>query len=319
MAPRISLHHADAALGTEKVNRNGVRNPWPCVLFENNASTIGIIGRQIGLFIIGAGAFRHLVTEQNHDIVMYLSGYVLRAEISWLASKNGCSLAVSYVERGIVLKKFGMIIAGAVFLGALSYGSAYALSIGPDCGTCQGSIYSLSYDGTALPDSDPLHETYRITYDIDTTGYNGGGSYLDQVALKVSSSVYNVSLFGAPGGTGAWSLNPGGIDAGGCSGSGSGFSCADSTISLNSGLGVVVPGGTYSWIFDVAVANGTLFAGLDGSSIKARYVDRNGDKVGSLVSETLTKQVPEPSSFLLLGSGLLAFGLVTRRYGHATY
>ncbi len=81
---------------------------------------------------------------------------------------------------------------------------------------------------------------------------------------------------------------------------------------------MVVPGGTYSWIFDVKVDNGDLFADLDGSKVKARYVDANGDKVGALVSETLTRRVSEPPSLLLLGSGLLALGLVTRRYRSAS-
>ena len=214
----------------------------------------------------------------------------------------------------MLMTKSVMTVAAGFLLAALYSGSAYALSIGPVCDTCQGGIYSLTYDGTALPDADLLTETYRITYSIDTTGYNGGGSYLDQIAFKVSSSVSNVVIYddNAPGGAAAWSLNGAGLNANGCTGSGNGFSCWDSTISLNGGLGLAVPGGTYEWIFDVTVKNGTLFAGLEGSTVKARYVDKDGYKVGNLVSEKLTK-VPEPSTLLLLGSGLLAFGFVARR------
>ena len=40
--------------------------------------------------------------------------------------------------------------------------------------TCQGSMYTLSYSGTALPDLDLLNETYRVTLTIDTGAYTGG-------------------------------------------------------------------------------------------------------------------------------------------------
>ncbi|HJY81099.1 MAG TPA: hypothetical protein VKK81_08455, partial [Candidatus Binatia bacterium] len=96
---------------------------------------------------------------------------------------------------------------GALLALLLMAGASYADSIGgpgSTCGTCQGSIYTLSYDGSPLPESpnDPANETFRVSLTIDTSGYNGGGSYLDQVAIKVAPSVVSASLFAAPGGTG---------------------------------------------------------------------------------------------------------------------
>lgn len=223
------------------------------------------------------------------------------------------------------MKKFAGFLA-VLSLGALSFG-AVADPIGPTCftdptnDTCQGSLYALTYSGTALPDSDPLTETFRIFLDINTTGYNGGGAFLDQVAIKVSSSFVDATLFSAPGGTGLWAEVDGGIDANGCSGSGSGFACAN--FISTSPPGVPVPDGTYEWAFDITVLNGTLITTALGSSIKARYVDANDRKVGDLVSENITlqtggcpptvcipQQIPEPTTLALLGIALLGAGFV---------
>jgi hypothetical protein len=59
------------------------------------------------------------------------------------------------------------------------------------------------------------------------------------------------------------------------------------------------------------VDNGTLFTGPGEASIKARYVDANGNKVGDLVSEKIT--VPEASATVLLGMALVGVGLLTRK------
>ena len=178
--------------------------------------------------------------------------------------------------------------------------------------TFQGTIWSLSYSGSALADVDPLHETYRVTLAVNNSGYTGGGSFIDQVAVKVSSSLVGASLVSGPGGASNWVISSGGIGAYGCSGSGGGFECADGLILAGN---TPVPGGTYSWVFDLTMDNGLLFTGALESSVKGRFVDANGRKVGALVSEnvTLTSPVPEPEIYAMMGLGLGLLGWVGRR------
>jgi hypothetical protein len=192
---------------------------------------------------------------------------------------------------------------------------ADALTIGgpgSSCATCQGATYTLSYSGVALPDADPLHETFRVTLTIDTSTLSLPGAVaVDAAAIKVSASVFDSAIADAPGGPGTWNLVPGGISAGGCSGSGGGFDCADW---IGAGVGAAV-GGTLTFEFDQTVDNGKLFAGLEGSSIKVRYANGDGRKVGDLVSENLssTPPIPEPTAALVFAAGLAAVGSARRR------
>ena len=206
---------------------------------------------------------------------------------------------------------------------ALASGLVAAPAAFADSNSFQGTFWSLSYSGSALPDNDSVHETYRITLSVDTDGYTGAGEYLDQVGLKVSSRApFSETLVSAPGGVSAWSLAPGGISNNGCSGSGNGFLCANSLSVLNSGKGVEIEpgngsGADYTWVFDVTVSNGKLFTGVDDASVKARFVDTFGRKTGSLVSEDITlatvTAVPEPETYAMLLAGLGLMGFVARR------
>jgi len=194
---------------------------------------------------------------------------------------------------------------------------ALATPIGPpplSCsgGTCQGSIYELTYSGSPIS-STPTTQTFAITLTIDPTAYNGGGAFIRAVAPKVSDKVNSFTLASAPGVLGNWTPMSGGISAGGCSGSGSGFVCAQDTTPPKD---APVPfAGTYSWVFDVTIPTGTLFTAADAASIKAQYTDSSGNKVGSLVSEDITLEViPEPSTLFLVTCGL---AFLARRHREA--
>ena len=204
------------------------------------------------------------------------------------------------MARSLVLSS----LLAASFLGFLAASSAEATPIGPACGTCQGAIYDLTYSGSPIATT-ATTETFRITYTIDTTGYNGPGTYLDAVALKVASSFVDATLVSAPNGPAAWTQLFGGLANAGCTGSGSGFDCVMVTANVNL---LLVPNATYTWEFDIEVATGSLFDGLDEASVKARYVNFNGfvrQKAGALVSENITLSVPEPAVALLLVAGVL--------------
>jgi len=206
-------------------------------------------------------------------------------------------------------------VAFAAALAVLASAAASADPIGPECGTCQGSIYTLEYDPTPLA-TIANTQTYRITLTIDSSGYTGGGVGIDTVSVKVANMLFAGSLASAPGGVDNWlEFTNQGLSAAGCSNGGSGFSCARVV------TGGVVPavGGTLTWEWDIVISNANpLFEDPFEASVKARYVDELRQKVGALVSEGITLQptgnpIPEPATATLAASGLALLGALSRR------
>lgn len=211
------------------------------------------------------------------------------------------------------MRKLGLLILALLWVTA----PAMADSIGPDpiaCPTCQGSIYTLEYIQTGSNATDSFFDVF---FTIDTTGYNGGGTLLDAVAFKVSASSdqpTDVALLSAPNVALNWGIFPGGINMGadGCASNGGGWVCAQASALM---YAAAVPDGIYTWEFSFTLPNGAIFLDPFAASIKALYVDNDGDKVGALVSENITLQerVPEPGTLLLFGSALLGLARTIRK------
>jgi hypothetical protein len=180
--------------------------------------------------------------------------------------------------------------------------------------TFQGVVFSTSYTDLGDIDSNAATDSMRLTLGIDATTMTGdwtGADFLNAVGVKVSESYTDVSLFSASAGT--WTLQSGGLDAGGCSGTGAGYFCIE-----GAGNGVAVPA-NLTFTFDVTAAAGSF---SDEPHVKLQFVDnvcKKGvctyEKIGSLFSQPvpITPSIPEPETYALMLAGLGVIGTLARR------
>ncbi|MGH9393979.1 MAG: PEP-CTERM sorting domain-containing protein [Terriglobales bacterium] len=188
-----------------------------------------------------------------------------------------------------------------------------------NCPTCDGNTYAVSLVQNTSTD-------YTLTVVANLSGYADGPAFLSAIAPKIPG-VDVTTLTSAPGVANAGSWTPltytdpsTGINAGGChiTSGHNDFFCSD-TANLGPTLTFNATGSStpLTFVWDLSGAN--FGAGPIGASLKAQFEDSSGTKVGDLLSDDFNlpispgSPVPEPATWALLATGLLALGITLKR------
>jgi hypothetical protein len=215
------------------------------------------------------------------------------------------------------------LLAGTLFTAALiaiTPADARGTTILPNCGTCGDHNTTWDLTLALIDDANNIYQlTARATY-----GSPVDFRFVNAVAFKVDPFVNNFeanpTVTGPPEDT--WNVLENGISAGGCGGSGNGFWCANSA-----GFGAERGGlgSTDTWVFLMNINNALPnLAGVVAGSFKAQFVNADGGKVGSLLSEDVSftfdspptppdVNTPEPATLIMFGTGLAAIATALRR------
>ena len=223
--------------------------------------------------------------------------------------------------------------------------TALAALLGAMTMTAQAGVLTL--DGVTFTSN---WNSNVLTLEIDAANRSGGwtgATGLAALAIKGVGTYSSVSVSDAPGGTDAWRLSTSELKASGCSGTGNG--AAGSRMCFYGQQIALADDMVFKFTFDGASVTPT------DPHVKVEFVDAQGRKVGSLLSQTLppspvktagdppvlpptpdlpttvpvadvpddtpvggdagSANVPEPRSIALLLGGLGLMGVTLRRRG----
>jgi hypothetical protein len=144
--------------------------------------------------------------------------------------------------------------------------------------TLDGVTFTSSWSGNVL------------TLEIDAAKRSGGWSGatgLAALAIKEVGTYSSVGVSSAPGGTNAWKLSTSELKASGCSGTTNG--AAGSRMCFSGQQIALADDMVFKFTF-----NGTSVA-TNEPHVKVEFVDAKGNKVGSLLSQTLPASKPTPA------------------------
>jgi len=181
--------------------------------------------------------------------------------------------------------------------------------------SCLGGSYTLSFVGNNSG------STFTVTLSATTPNSGSGspafGDFVSSVEFGDGKRIASASLISAPGGPVAWGTTVfGNLSNAGCT-SGPAPNACNNQVLNGSGQYNLAPanGNIYSWTWQVVFSTPGLDLNEADMHIGLQYENRSNTSNGLIVSESgVSTPVPEPSSLVLLGAGLLVIvGLTGRK------